>query len=152
MFTGPRDFENIVAPVIADRDVTCVAPCRELHEDGSIGRWRTDPDLITFNHTCQAFRKSLLLTIGGADENYRGYGREDNSFNWRYLQTGVRVVAAKDTVVHHQYHWIGRLDMSKWIKDEQFNIAYSRKEMKDITEGKRTVEANIGRLWGDIDS
>lgn len=75
---------------------------------------------------------------------------EDNDFNFRVERSGVRCVWANDVVVEHQWH-DGWPDPNG-IEHEKFNISYGSQQVHDIVSGKRTLESNIGKNWGDENS
>ncbi len=150
-FTKPTDFANIVAPTEADPTISCCAPCLSLQEDGSPGIWYADPNLWNYNHFCQAYRRDRIIAIGGFDENFRGYGYEDNDFNWRMEVSGVVYQWAKDVVTEHQWH-PGHPD-PKDPENEKFNIDYGSKQVYGYHQNKtRGLESNVGKAWGDPSS
>ena len=76
---------------------------------------------------------------------------EDNDFNYRFNRTGVRAIHARDVVVQHQWHYSPPNDPEN-AANEAFNIEYGAKVVADIMSGKRTIEANVGVPWGDVNS
>lgn len=50
------------------------------------------------------FRRDLLLEIGGWDENYVGWGAEDQDIIERYLAKGVDFILSPDLVYLHLHH------------------------------------------------
>jgi hypothetical protein len=149
-FTKPTDLENILAPTEENPLVSCSAPCESLNEDGRHNIWYADPNLMNYNHFCEAYRRDCLIAIGGFDEGFRGYGYEDNDFNWRLGATGVTCQWAKNVVTQHQWH-PGHPN-SNDRENEEFNQAYGTKAIEDYRAGLRTLEANVGKHWGDLNS
>jgi len=151
-FTKPTDFANIVEPVEADPMLSCCAPCQALNEDGSHKAWYCDPNIEgNINHFCQAFHRGHLIALGGWTEDFRGYGWEDNSFCYRFNRMGIRAVFAKNVITQHQWHWSPPYSPDN-ATDDAFNRAIAETEVREIMSGKRTIEANVGKNWGDIDS
>lgn len=151
-FTKPTDLANIVGPTEENPMVSTCAPCEALNWDGGFKAWYCNPDIAgNINHFCQAFRRDQLIALGGFDEEFRGYGYEDADFCYRFNRTGVRSIFAKDVIVQHQMHWYPENDPDN-MANEKFNIAYGEQVVRDIMSGKRTIEANRGKNWGDINS
>jgi hypothetical protein len=50
------------------------------------------------------FRRDILLGLGGWDENYVGWGAEDQDMIERYLATGIHFMASPDLVYLHLHH------------------------------------------------
>jgi len=150
-FTKPTDFANIVGPTEADPMICTCAPCEALNPDGSHKQWYCDPHLWNFSHFCAAYRrKAIVEELGGFDEAYRRYGWEDMSFNMRANRAGIVSIWAKDVVTQHQWHEVRSSPQDR--EAQEFNIRYSTQEMEDILSGRRTLEANLGKPWGDLSS
>jgi hypothetical protein len=146
-FTKATDFANIVGPTEENEWISCVAPCRAFQEDGSYGIWLCDPTLWNYNHFCQAFRRDHLIKIGGFDQTFKGYGREDHDFNWRLYLLGVVFQWAEDVVTEHQWHPV--MPSPQDAENDAFNYEYGGKQMEDYKNGLRGIESNLGIDWGN---
>ncbi len=81
--------------------------------------------LITAN---SAYRREILLEIGGFDEWFGNYG-EDIDLYWRLIKSGYRLLYDPDIVVYHRFpHTLGKL----LRKHFGFGIASSRLAKKHL--------------------
>ena len=149
-FTKPTDLENIVGPVEADASIACCAPCEGLKSDGSHERWLCDPKLWNYNHFCMAVERQRIFDMGGFDEQYIGYGWDDHEFNWRLQHSGMTFQWAKDVITQHQWHEVR--PSPRDAENARLNSERCATMSAEVRAGKRTVEANIGRDWGNVDS
>lgn len=149
-FTKPTDLANVITPTESDPTVSTCAPCEALDSSGRHQQWYCNPEFPNYNHFCQAFRRDQLIALGGFDEAFRGYGYEDDEFRYRFNRIGTRAIYARDVLTQHQWHEQHANPHN--ADDEAFNIDYAKKCVEDIKAGLRTVEANVGWSWGDVNS
>ena len=149
-YTAPTDIEKLVAPVEQISCLSMFAPCRALKEDGSEGIWYGDPATPRFTESCHAVRRAHVMAIGGYDENFIGYGREDDDFLWRLNFFGVHYRWAKDVLVIHQWHagYPGATDR----EDDEYNYVYGGIRIQECYWLDKGFESNVGKNWGDINS
>lgn len=136
--------ELLIAPIIEDPSVSTFPRVLDLNENGAAFAWKFHPDMhphcfITF---CQAFARQAAVAIGAFDEEYVGWGFEDNDFNFRLQFSGVqcRHVPA---VVAHQWH------PSLATAEPSQRADYYARRLAGIKAGTDTVQANVGKEWGD---
>jgi GT2 family glycosyltransferase len=58
--------------------------------------------------------RARVLTAGGFDEGFRGWGLEDVDLGYRLCQAGATVRAARAAVNHHQVHPIPAAQRAEW--------------------------------------
>lgn len=140
----PDTIEKLIAPIIADPGVSTFPMVLDLNAQGCKVGWKhhplTHPNcFITF---CQAFSRASVYAIGGFDENYVGWGFEDNDFNFRLQYAGVKCRFV-DAVVAHQWH-----ETFPPVEASQ-SESYYHARLAAIKAGTETVVANQGKEWGD---
>lgn len=141
------NVEQLIAPILADSSVSTFPMVYDLDREGNRVGWKHHPEthpncFITF---CQAFSREAAEKIGGFDENFVGWGFEDNDFNWRLQYFGVKCVNVA-ALVAHQWH-------EKFPESERSTCgAYYNAQHEEIKAGKRSKVANEGRIWGDPNS
>jgi GT2 family glycosyltransferase len=118
----------------------------ELDKEGNEAGWKYHPAthphcFITF---CQAFSRTAATMVGGFDENYVGWGYEDNDFNFRLQFSGVKCMHV-NALVAHQWHPSGQDEASSCSK-------YYAGRLAAIKAERETFIANVGKSWGDANS
>lgn len=150
-YTKPMDVENLVVPVEANPNVSMFAPCHSLNQDGSEGIWYGDPAHTHYLGFCHAVRRDRVVAIGGYDERFRGYGREDDDFAWRLHVSGITYKWAPEVLTIHQWH-PGHPD-PKDAENDKFNSELGGQVIEDYYKNKtRGLESNVGLDWGNINS
>jgi GT2 family glycosyltransferase len=150
MFTENTDLENLIRPVEQDENVSSFALVKALHGNGDFHQWYAGPERAPkwYLDFCQAVRRQAVLNIGGFDEEYQGYGFDDDDFAFRLQESGIKYQWAPEVVCHHQYHEINDKDTSL---SEAGRCRLAR-VIFDIENKKCGPEANVGRNWGDPQS
>jgi hypothetical protein len=151
-YTKPTDLQNIIQPVEDDENIACFGPCEALDENGNHKIWYGDPELWNYNDFCMAMRLDRVIKIGGFDENFRGYGYEDNDFNWRLEGYLTRYRWAKNVITQHQFHVGHPSPGSIDPENEKWNQEYGSQQIYDYRDHKRGLESNAGKKWGDVNS
>lgn len=72
------------------------------------------------------FKKETLLSIGGWDENYRGWGGEDQDIIDRYLMTDKKLCLLPDLLYYHLHHAEDKNWCEREHRDKNRNIFYSK--------------------------
>lgn len=123
--------------------------CRSLDPQGHFLEWYMHPRegersgwQINF---CQAASRKALLNIGGFDEDFTGYGHEDDDFEFRLRRSGVEFQWAPNVTVEHQWHTREKYDCSNEAGKNLANDKRRRIEM-----GEKSFTANEGREWGKL--
>ena len=149
-FTKPTDLESLVAPVEADANTVAFSICEALKPDGSHMNWFTHDRISPSGLFCTAMRREKLLALGGFEESYIGYGFEDWDLCWRIQNSGSMLVWAKGVIVQHQFH--RTYPGPDYSIDHKRNSEQLAKAIADHRDGLRTLEANLGREWGLLES
>jgi glycosyltransferase involved in cell wall biosynthesis len=106
----PHLITDITEPVLADPKVS-VFPCvRNVRRNGEPypdpDGWRIHP--VTHRRPlffCQAVDREIVVNMRGFDEDYKGYGYEDNDFADRLERQGVKWLFLTEVVqAEHQEH------------------------------------------------
>lgn len=150
MYTNPKDVENLVKPVEESRGVSTFATVSARDDQGGFQEWYAGPGRAEkwFLDFCQAARREAVIAIGGFDEEYKGYGFDDDCFALRMQTSGVQYRWALDVECYHQWHNISQKDVAL---SEKGRAKYDRL-LIDIQAGKRTPVVNVGNDWGNISS
>ena len=149
-FTKLTDLANLAAPVEADANTVSFSICEALKRDGSHMQWYTHEQISPSGLFCTAIRKEKLLALGGFEETYVGYGFEDWDLCWRIQNSGSMLVWAKGVIVQHQFH--RTYPGPDYSVDHRRNSEQLAKAIADHQDGLRTLEANQGREWGNINA
>ena len=136
-YDTPTGVLAMIAPVIYDGMTSTFALVKSLDEKGNFAEWYSHPRegeragwKINF---CQAVRRDALLTIGGFDETFAGYGGEDNDFEERLQMVGIKLQYAEQAMCSHQWHP---------------RMGYGS---IDFCGGSRVgYQANVGKEWGKL--
>lgn len=145
------DVAHLVKDLMYKEKISNFALCEALDERGSFKEWYAHPTergTNWFLDFCQASHREDVLAIGGFDEDYQGYGFDDDDFALRMQASGVKYCWKPDVVTQHQWHPIAdkRPDLS-----EEGRHRYNRMKF-DLENKRRGPVANEGRNWGDINS
>jgi predicted glycosyltransferase involved in capsule biosynthesis len=93
---------------------------------------------------CIAFPKAQAIDIGGWDEEYRGYGKEDSDIRLRMHYSGLEKVSVfKKTTMIHLPHGI-----LKEYHNNEFRMKFARRYYEKKRSGE--IIANEGKLWGQM--
>ena len=92
---------------------------------------------------CQAVNRAVVEDMRGFDEDYVGYGYDDDDFANRLSAKGIQFVfhEEEDVLVHHQYH----------ERYEPGDMDASMAKNAEIFKRKLSSEGptrNLGREWG----
>jgi GT2 family glycosyltransferase len=121
-------------------DSNCVfARVIQINQDGSRGQVYCGEENPRPYFFCGAIRREHFLKLRGFDEDYQGYGYEDDDMADRLHRSGVEFEFT-DIEVHHQWHEpAGVIDPDMRAGKEMF-------EWKKSTD----VVRNLGREWGAL--
>jgi len=118
-----------------------------LDKDGKFEEWYCHPKdgnragwIINF---CLAVPRQTLLSIGGFEESYTGYGFEDDQLMFSLDRVGLRALWVDDTVSHQWHERKGY----NYAADGRGQFNEFRKQV--LNEGRPAV-ANVGREWGRL--
>lgn len=139
MYESTDGIEKLVAPVLADVNISTVAMVKSHDADGRFIEWLIGPRLLNF---CQAVRRDHVFKIRGFDEQYEGNAPDDEDFENRLRNSGIIVQHANDVVTIHQYHG----DRDKHYRDGLHIV--KNFDRLNITRNTLVYEANIGQEWG----
>ena len=150
-YTTPNDIHAIVEPVEEDPNLSMFAPCQALDENGNFKVWYGDPQFRAFLGFCHAVRRDRVVAIGGFDENFVGYGREDDDFSWRLHVSGITYKWAENCLVQHQWHVVKPSPND--TENDRRNAEYGGQQIEAYHRFKtRGLESNVGKNWGDLSS
>lgn len=143
-YTQPTDLENLIRGV--ERGKSRFATVKAVEPDGSFREWYAGPERAPkwFLDFCQASWREDVWNIGGFDEQYQGYGFDDDDFAFRLQASGVTYEWALDVVAEHQWHPI-------YDKDTQLSEAGRIRlamMIEAVSKGHRPPIAN-GTDWGN---
>jgi GT2 family glycosyltransferase len=149
MYTKPADLANLVAAVEEAPLVSACATVKAFKENGDFERWLAGPERKAdwFLDFCCAYRRADVMSIGGFDEGYTGYGFDDDDFAFRLRAIGVKTQWAAEVLCHHQYHGYDGPPLMDDVSHAKYDTMVA-----DVEAGRRTPVANIGRVWGDLNS
>lgn len=106
------------------------------------------PWLLAFSCNL-AVPRSYIEEIAGFDENFRGWGLEDNDLAYRLCKKGIKIIVNSRLEVLHQYHGFGSVDEEVVEENVDYFLAkhpgvfeLSRDEMYDFFKGKTKI--NLG--------
>jgi predicted glycosyltransferase involved in capsule biosynthesis len=119
-----------------------------------------DLERISVNHgAITVFTRSQFEGVGGMDERFRGWGGEDNA--WNFLLGGIYGKPEKwDNFLYHLWHpkergdWEGRSWVGQTEKNTKLYEEYS-KNKNNLAELEKLAEKNVARnqhLFGSISS
>lgn len=150
MYTNPKDIENLVRPLQERRGVSTFATVSARDSFGAFEEWYAGPKRGEkwFLDFCQASFRSDVFAVGGFDEQFQGYGYDDDAFALRMQANGVRYQWALDVECHHQWHPI----YDKDVHLSEAGHAYLNKIKFEIETKGINLVANVGRAWGDFNS
>jgi len=133
---------KLVQPVLSNPCISNFASVSSLGEDGKHVCWIIHHELKPMPlYACQAVDRAAVMYLRGFDEDFVGYGFDDDDFSFRLQCMGVGFMFSKDVVVEHQFH--GQYsDMKEqcWKNGDLF-----RKKMKDEIPVR-----NVNREWGRL--
>ena len=156
MFTKPTDIANMMRPMLehrSDRNIAVCAPVSGRLPNGDFEKWYAGPNrkgaggVEWYLDFCQVQRLDKVLEIGGFEEAYNGYGFDDDDFSYRLRFAGVVSQWANDVECHHQWHGYDGPPLMDDVNHGRYKTA-----VEELSTGKRTPEANVGKKWGDINS
>jgi len=138
------ECKHVGSNVILDlaSKVTCnnvvFAHVTAINQDGTRGICYCGPENPRPYFFCGAIRREWLMKLRGFDEDYQGYGYEDDDMADRLRRLGV-TFEFTDIEVEHQWHEPAGLqgDLSKG------EAMYAAKRQEP-------VERNLGRKWGAL--
>ncbi len=140
VFRDNGDLGALVAPHDGNSRKVVMASIRSLEEDGSEGIWFCHPQENRRKHfAATSVRRDLLRMVRGMDEDYKGYGFDDDDLALR-LETAGASFHWLDTVVDHKFHHSHR-DFGFETNQQLFE-----QNKLEILAGR--YEANLGREWG----
>lgn len=151
MYTKNTDIAELVRPLTERRQVSNFALCESLSKDGLFVGWYAHPTKRGTNwflDFCQAAHLADVKEIGGFDEEYEGYGFDDDDFALRMQASGVTYQWANDVVTQHQWHTIP----DKKVELSEAGRARYERVKWELSQGRPRTIANEGRDWGNINS
>jgi len=96
---------------------------------------------------CGAIWRDTFVDLGGFDENFRGYGYDDNQLADRLKAGGIEFVFDDTIKVQHQWHPISyRLGEP----NNAFNLAYYTEWKRRFDLGETGLIVNEGKEWGKL--
>ncbi len=131
------------------RPVAAFASVLYLKPDGSPDYWGSHPEHAGPSpyFFCGSLLRSIATDLGGFDENFAGWGAEDDDFAFRLRKSGVKFRFLAGAVVHHQWH-----EVSRGFGLEE-NRAYFENKVCRFRGGEwQLLRANQGREWGSLES
>jgi GT2 family glycosyltransferase len=146
---GTNVIERLVAEVDADPMVSAVPLVQSLGRTGKFEGWLMHPTDTEragwMSYFCQAVRREPVIAMRGFDERYRGYGFEDDSFEFRLRKSGIKFKYVENALVSHQWH-----PRYVYTGVEKFNEIVFQTDCARIEAGGSVV-ANEGIEWGRLD-
>lgn len=145
LYTKETDLQNLVKPHFENdiEKLVMLATCEKIgEEDGAHFPVNADDKVLLFNFGC-SFRKSFVLSLGGFEESYDGWGYEDEDLALVMIAHGVQPVWLPPSYVltHHQYH--------PWVPNSRMNTDADRLR---FAERKTAIFkghiSNEGHEWG----
>jgi len=130
----PFTIEALAEDVTANNAV--FAQVTAMNQDGTRGICYCGPENPRPYFFCGAIRREWLMKLRGFDEDYQGYGWEDDDMADRLRRSGV-TFEFTDIEVEHQWHEPAGIQGDMSIGGAMY--AAKRQE---------TVERNLGREWG----
>ncbi len=146
---APDAIERLVAPHRAKNNIALFASVSARHPDGQHWHWYVHPFLDAGPRPfffCGSLRREHIERLRGMDEDFKGYGYEDDDWAARLGMIGVEFRFDTDIVIHHQWHPSTNcfgLESSRAVYNAKV-AAVKRKELGP--------ERNIGREWGSLES
>lgn len=141
-----NSIDRLVAPVRESHRNVAFASVMALNPDGSGYAWYCHPqESARPFFFCGAIHRSLVEQLRGMDEDFTGYGFDDDNFAIRMQFAGARFIFT-DVRVNHQWH-VGTNCYGLETNAQLFN-----EKVAALVEGRIGVEANVGREWGSLDS
>jgi len=120
-------------------DTNCVfTHVMSINQDGSMGICYCGPENPRPYFFCGAIRREWFIKLRGFDEDYTGYGWEDNDMADRLSRSGVSFEFT-DIEVHHQWH----PPAGEQHGMEEGRIMFETKRQTDVVR-------NLGREWGQV--
>lgn len=151
-YTRETDIENLIRPVAEDHLLSTFAYCKALAPNGEFQEWYAGPERSAgwFLDFCQCASRAAITAIGGFDEQYQGYGFDDDDFAFRMQQFGVKYQWAPEVITEHQWHSIPDKNV-ELSEAGRTRLGILRKRV--LEEGRADlVIANVGMPWGDPNS
>lgn len=146
LYTRPTDLARLVSlhETMGNPKLITLASCEKIgEEDGSHfpvhGR---ENQSLLFNFGC-AFRKEFVLSVGGFEESYEGWGYEDEDLARTMCAHGAHPIwfYPEEVLTHHQYH--------PWVANSRMNTQKDRARFAErLLEISKGHIANEGRVWG----
>jgi GT2 family glycosyltransferase len=151
-YTSPNDISNMVKPVEECGQVSMLATCQALDDQGGFQEWYAGPQRCEgwFLDFCQCVRRDRVEAIRGFDEGYRGYGFEDDDFAFRLQKSGVKYRWALDVLVQHQWHPHFNLGTPGGLDEYNRGRLNQMKRMVDVEGKKDYLIANKNLDWGNV--
>lgn len=140
---------DLVAEIENDELSSSFAIVQNLDENGNSIGYLSHPTETGragwFSYFCQAVHRSQIMKIQGFDECFLKYGFEDDMFEFRLKQNGVKFKYAEKVLVSHQWH-----PRYQYTGIEQAGELLYHEKRKAVEEGRESNVANEGKEWGVI--
>jgi glycosyltransferase involved in cell wall biosynthesis len=145
-FPEPTGLGRLLDLQGGDPLLIACASIRAISQGGSSHVWFSHPEENPRRHfAATAFARELAMSVGGFDEDFEGYGFDDDDFEFRLQCSGAKFILT-DVVVDHQWH----------VSHRDFLLENNQKRYEEkkaaILRGERPAVANIGRDWGNLES
>jgi GT2 family glycosyltransferase len=136
----PNSIELLTEPILQNPRLCIFGSVMALKQDGSYDMWYCHP-----KHNkrplffCQAVDRETIIRMGGFDEDFIGYGFDDDDFSHRLKLAGIRFKFS-DVLLHHQWHESGSSSTAK----EMIN----NRELFALKKRQGSIIRNRNKEWG----
>lgn len=131
-------IRSLVEPHYVDYDLAVFAASLRLEEE-------VEPTNLTSPYFfCGSVRREWMMGLQGLDEDFKGWGSEDDDLAARMAHVGMRFVYRPDIMTYHQFH--GKSDKVGQAENRQ--LFYDK--LDKLQRGQISPVANQGREWGVI--
>ena len=96
---------------------------------------------------CGALKKKWFEDLRGFDEDYTGYGYDDDDFADRLMQSGVNILFTDTVMAYHQWHTPTSFNPELDPRQAYNKKLYEEKTLA-MSRGEIGPIRNLGRDWG----
>jgi glycosyltransferase involved in cell wall biosynthesis len=142
-------IEKLVTPIAESVDWLSTSACvQSLDKQGAFEQWYVHPNQGAragwISPFCQAVPRAAAMKIQGFEEGFKGYGYEDDLFEFMLKSVGVRFSTILGTLVTHMWHPRYNGDQNNG------NREYFKSFCAGIEVGAIQPAANLNKSWGNI--